>query len=45
MKIAADMCIYTNDHFTIETIKLDTPAATDGAAADSSSSGGGTNYP
>lgn len=45
MKIAADMCIYTNDHFTIETIKLDSPG-TGGAAADSSSSGGGgSNYP
>jgi len=23
MKIAADMCIYTNDQFTVESLKLD----------------------
>ncbi|PNH03594.1 ATP-dependent protease subunit HslV [Tetrabaena socialis] len=41
MRIAADMCIYTNDTFTIETIKLDRPATPAGAAEAST----GASYP
>ncbi|GIL55278.1 hypothetical protein Vafri_10847 [Volvox africanus] len=41
MKIAADMCIYTNDNFTIETIAVKLPGAP--GAGDAAASG--TSYP
>ncbi|EFJ46872.1 hypothetical protein VOLCADRAFT_92617 [Volvox carteri f. nagariensis] len=52
MKIAADMCIYTNDNFTVESISVELPGAPGagggaaaGAAAAAAAGGGGTSYP
>lgn len=44
MKIAADMCIYTNDNFTIESINLSLPGAAGGSGA-AGAAGGITHYP
>ncbi|KXZ49018.1 hypothetical protein GPECTOR_23g107 [Gonium pectorale] len=44
MQIAADMCIYTNDNFTIETIQLNLPTSPAGAGG-SVGGGGGASYP
>ncbi|KAG2448076.1 hypothetical protein HYH02_007101 [Chlamydomonas schloesseri] len=44
MKIAADMCIYTNDNFTIESINLSLPGAAGGSGAGGPAAGT-THYP
>jgi ATP-dependent HslUV protease subunit HslV len=43
MKIAADMCIYTNDNFTIETIAVALPVP--GAAGAGAAAHGTASYP
>ncbi|KAG2431088.1 hypothetical protein HXX76_009620 [Chlamydomonas incerta] len=44
MKIAADMCIYTNDNFTIESINLSLPGAAGGGGA-AGAAAGTAHYP